>query len=155
MEADFCLAKRLGMNQGTRGSRLFARWVIPPRQGLHAFVYHRQHDGYAGGRFVLFREEQARKCSQSDDTVCRLIHSPFVMIIPPEEASTDASESRKLPKVHHFATRISSGKAFASPTRTFSCRTPHRLINNFAFKFFSMGNTPNGRNSIFILNQSI
>ena len=149
MEADFCLAKRLEMNQGTRSTRLFARWVIPPRQGLHAFVYHRQHDGYAGGCFVLFREEQARKCSQSDDTVYRLIHSPFVMTIPPEEASTDASESRKLPKVHHSATRKSFDEVLDSLARTLSCRNPNRLINNFAFEFFLSGNTPNGRNSFF------
>lgn len=149
MEADFCLAKHLGMNQGTRGTRLFARRPLPPRQGLHAFVRHRQNGGNAGGRFEIFREEQTRKCSQSDDTVCHLIHFPFVLIIPPEETSTYASESRKLTKIHHSATRISSSKAFASLTSTFLCRNPHRLINNFAFKFFSMENTPNGRNLIF------
>ena len=120
MEADFCLAKRLGMNQGIRSTRLFARWAIPPRQGLHAFVRHRQNGGYAGGRFEFFREEQTRKCSQSDDTVCHLIHFPFVLTIPSEETSAYVSESRKLTKVHHSA-----------------------------FKFFSTGNIPNERNIFF------
>ena len=149
MEADFCLAKRLGMNQGTRCTRLFARRPLPPRQDLHAFVNHQQHSGYAGGCFVLFREEQARKCSQSDDTVCHLILFPFVLTIPPEETSAYASESRKLPKVHHSTTRKSFDEVLDSLARTLSCRNPNRLINNFAFEFFLSGNTPNGRNSFF------
>ena len=155
MEADFCLAKRLEVNQGTHSTRLFAQCSIPPQQGLHAFVNHRQHGGYAGYCFELPREEQLRKNAQTEDMVCNLIHYPFVLTIPPEEASADGSEFRELPKIHHSATRRSSVKAIASPTKTFSCRTQHRLINNFAFKFFSTGNTPNGRNSILILNQSI
>lgn len=146
MEADFCLVKRLGMNQGTR---LFARWAIPPRQGLHAFVRLRQNGVNAGGRFDLFREEQARKFSQSDDTVCNLIHFPFVLTIPLEETRAYISESRKLPKVHHSATRKSFDEVLDSLARTLSCRNPNRLINNFAFEFFLSGNTPNGRNSFF------
>ena len=122
MEADFCLAKRLEMNQGMR---LFARRPLLPRQGHHAFVNHQQFG----------------------DCARRTIQSPLDLTMLPEAA--DVSESRKLPKVHHSATRKSFDEVLDSLARTFSCRNPNRLINNFTFKFFSTGNTPNGRNSIF------
>ena len=102
MEADFRLAKRLGMNQGTLGTRFFAQWSIPPWQGLHAFVNHQRFGDYTS----------------------RLIQSPLDLTMLPEAA--DESKSRNSLKVHHFA-----------------------------FIFFPTGNTPNGRNSILILNQSI
>ena len=149
MEADFCLAKRLEMNQGTRSTRLFARWAIPPRQGLHAFLRHRQNGDYIAIRFGLLGKKQARQYAQFCDSACRLIYSSLVLTMLLDTDYVYTSESRKLLKVHHSTTRQSFDEVLDSLARTLSCRNPNRLINNFAFEFFLSGNTPNGRNSFF------
>ena len=111
METDICPAKHLGMNQPTRGTRLSARRLLPSRQGLHASVLRRQHGHHAGHYARLAEEEQSRQDAQLGDTARRLIHVPVVRTMSPEAA--DASESRKSPKIRHFAFKcFTTGKIF-------------------------------------------
>ena len=60
------------------------------------------------------------------------------MTMQPEAAGTRVTETRKFLKIRLFVARKSSGKPPKSPTRTFSCRSRARQINNFAFKFFAV-----------------
>ena len=73
-EADFCLAKRLGMDPRTRGMRLSAGRPLLPWQDLHVSAPHRQLGGHSGDRFGLPRKEQARQDSKPGDTARRLKH---------------------------------------------------------------------------------
>ena len=111
METDICPVKHLGMNQPTCGMRLSARRLLPSRQGLHASVLRPQHGHHAGDCHRLAEEEQARQDVQLGDTARRIIHAPVVLTMPPEAAY--ASESRRSPKIHHFAVKcFTTGKIF-------------------------------------------
>ena len=72
METDICPAKHVGMNQRTRGTRLFARRLLFSRQIRHASAHRRQHGGHAGNIIGLLGKEQSRQDAQLSDTACRL-----------------------------------------------------------------------------------
>ena len=111
METDICPAKHLGMNQRTGGTRLSARRTLSSRQGLHASVLRQRHGHHAGYCPRLAEEEQARQVAQLGDTARHIVHAPVVLTMPPEAA--DASESRKLLKIRHFAFKcFTNGKIF-------------------------------------------
>ena len=134
METDICPAKHLGMNQPTRGMRLSARRLLPSRQGLHASVLRWQQGHHAGDCPRLAEEEQARQDAQLGDTTRRIIHAPVVLTMPPEVA--DASESRRSPKIRHFAFKcFTTGEIFtvARLNRLGTCW--NSLTTKSTFKF--------------------
>ena len=69
MEADFCSAKRLGMNPRTRGMQLSARQPLPPWQDLRTSVPHLQPSSHSGDSLGLPVEEQAQQDPRASDTV--------------------------------------------------------------------------------------
>ena len=71
---------------------------------------------------------------------CNPLAVSFLTMLP-EAAGTGTSETRKSPKIRCFAARKSSDKAPNSPTRTFSCHSRPRGINNFVLNFFPTGNS--------------